>query len=586
MSKQRFIWGKSRLPANLKLDDYAGESHQVWLEIIDTLEAKNKRNPAFWFSAVSSRNPLETGLLYDLALLFCIKDNISKFHEYVLVVPTIAHANILTQLAQELSSEVRFDIEVKIKANWIESVKKYLKQYSYLIIAPLLAMRRRKASLKKIKPSRSINKDVWFIDTYVDLDDQTNLRPDRYFKGIARPLLEKEDVDLHWIYTPYGSHDSSLIAAKLDATGNKWVHKEAYLKLNDYILPALYPVLIACLRYPAIFFSNIKINLSPLLRYHNKQSRFEFMNAYGMLCVLFVKRLLQAGFKPQVFIDWFENQAMDRGLQLGFSRYSKNTNRIGYQVYQPQKNLFHFYCTDTEQNAGVSPRVIASPGESAAVFQQFLSKAPEAIKIPAYRVHEEFRKKEYSNLSTGKNLEPLVALPLTPDHIDMVLQRLDFTGAKLKDKNKTGIGVRIHPQALDNLAIKRIQDSGFVVSNKSASSLPELLQQTGFLITTVSQVALDALAIGCPVLIVADASQINYHPVPAFALGSCCRVAYADQDFYEEYLHLMKFRNSEQNNKKLSEIARRIREDYYVDVWPGHVDDFINSIQRLAHDNK
>src|SRR5690606_15103114 len=113
------------------------------------------------------------------------------------------------------------------------------------------------------------------------------------------------------------------------------------------------------------------ISLRPLVRHYLREGAFQQISVYGMLCVPFVRRIKAAGLRVQCFLDYNENQWMDRGLHLGFSKYSPETCRIAYQPWVPSRNHFNLYLTALEVRSAIAPRAIASSRAGAKALVRF-----------------------------------------------------------------------------------------------------------------------------------------------------------------------------------------------------------------------
>ena len=101
-----------------------------------------------------------------------------------------------------------------------------------------------------------------------------------------------------------------------------------------------------------------KWNFSNLLRKEAINfSRFESI-IYSYLNYLFAYRLKQSGNKITKTINWFENQNLDKGWNLGFLTYFPQARIIGYQGFTYSPHFLNHHPTNFEIESNVIPKII------------------------------------------------------------------------------------------------------------------------------------------------------------------------------------------------------------------------------------
>ena len=78
----------------------------------------------------------------------------------------------------------------------------------------------------------------------------------------------------------------------------------------------------------------------------------------GLINYRFIKRLKQNKVKIHRIIDWWESQAMDKGLHKALSDFLPEVPAIGYLGYVPRKLELQLYPTKYELDCGVVPKNI------------------------------------------------------------------------------------------------------------------------------------------------------------------------------------------------------------------------------------
>ena len=89
------------------------------------------------------------------------------------------------------------------------------------------------------------------------------------------------------------------------------------------------------------------------------------------------------------------------------------------------------------------------------------------------------------------------------------------------------------------------------------------VQKSAFVITAGSQSALEALALGRPVLVIGHTGQINLCPVPASYEGKMFRMVYIEDQIRETMKEFAAFWNAEGASNIAREMAGVVREECY-----------------------
>lgn len=76
---------------------------------------------------------------------------------------------------------------------------------------------------------------------------------------------------------------------------------------------------------------------------------------YPLLLAQAPRQLYAAGVKPKVFLDWYENQPLDKANAAGFSRHQPDCRLVALRQYALYPNFANLYTTDREVAAGVCP---------------------------------------------------------------------------------------------------------------------------------------------------------------------------------------------------------------------------------------
>ncbi|MCB1306187.1 MAG: hypothetical protein KDK37_17990 [Leptospiraceae bacterium] len=272
VQQRKYVWGVDDLPAGLRVDDYVEEAHQIWMQLIQTVNESNPGNRYFWYSVFSSRDPFACSLLLDLSILLAILDNRSTFQDVLVSIPGQAEPFLFQTLH-------RLGIQVKVQSNepgpQVSSLRKKWQDWRSFLQNVWLPLIKQKASA----PPKPVFKSdpVWLFDTFVSLDNAGELQKDRYFTTI----VSEDTIPRHsyFTYSPLHS-DTRRLRSVLSKDWRKWLHKESFLSWADYLRALTIPRKLSGIRVPAIILTESELDFSPLVQSMLVRYRFDDMSVY------------------------------------------------------------------------------------------------------------------------------------------------------------------------------------------------------------------------------------------------------------------------------------------------------------------
>lgn len=300
---------------------------------IDNLSKKNYKSIFWWFLNHVSRNLYYENLYHN----FCLLESINTFfHNNKKIKLIIVKDDILGYVRSILkNSSVQIDVvKTKSKLPLYKISKFILIIFFNLIFVKIFFVKKKNY--------------YTLIDIYVFGQD---INKNNSYKSLPK----KKNL----FYVPTFVELSFLKVLKIFfkiKKDKRFLLREELLKFID-ILKVIKIFIYA-------YFLKIKVqklgkwNFASLLRKEIVNfSRFESI-IYSYLNYLFAYRLKQCGNKIKKTVNWFENQNLDKGWNLGFFTYFPKARILGYQgfTYSP-----HFLChhpTNFEIESKVIPRVI------------------------------------------------------------------------------------------------------------------------------------------------------------------------------------------------------------------------------------
>ena len=153
--------------------------------------------------------------------------------------------------------------------------------------------------------------------------------------------------------------------------------KEDYLNVKDIIYSVFFPFRIRKFRFNNLIENEIDYSFifyEDLYNVNNYSLSIE-----GILNYQFIKKLSIKNIKIKTFINWWENQPVDRGYNFGINKFFPNINSVGYLGYIPREFELHICPTINEQKNGLLPKSIYVTGKSVISLVKVFNKLQHKI---------------------------------------------------------------------------------------------------------------------------------------------------------------------------------------------------------------
>ncbi|MBL4889421.1 MAG: hypothetical protein JKX97_05305 [Candidatus Lindowbacteria bacterium] len=224
------------------------------------------------------------------------------------------------------------------------------------------------------------------------------------------------------------------------------------------------------------------------------------------------EKMVKHDLVPRVFIDWFENQPMDRGIVMGLKRSMPECRIIGARQYLAIGNWLNCFVTSHEVREGVVPSEYWCMGDDQKELFQRYDKVGVYQTMPATRFKHVFEHDPSDKLGDG--LAVLLTYSETESLriISVVLRALEKG-----DYGFESIDVRAHPDTDLSRFKKKVKDlfpSKFKTSIRwSENSIEELIVGARMVVTGGSGSAVEALCHGRPVAVVGRQAGLTMNPI-------------------------------------------------------------------------
>jgi len=438
----------------------------------DKIGEEFQKDIDWWMTLPSFRNPYVSGLLNYLSVL----DTISQLGDtnYKIVTQSKEISEVISHYFKnkKISIFIKENKKTEKIKNFIKSVLFQISLFFYINIF----VKKRKLNL---------NKKITIVDQFITLKKKQNSNIYQFFKDQkdTRVLIVPTFVPTLNFFR------LSRIINELTTSKKNYLFKEHYLKLTDLFFSFFH------IRRRRKFLTNKfyykKFNVTKLVK--NEISNFNdyYSINVGILNYMFFARLSENNIDINKSINWFENQIIDKGWNLGFRKYYPKVekNSLGYQDFNKHYNLLNNSPSLLEYNSKVTPeKIVIISKIFEKITKEFFSKQ-KIILGKSWR----FRNiQNYKTVSTKKKNKILLIL-CGYKKIDTILLNLTIKACSLN--NQISIYIKPHPVlSLDKIIPRFKIPKNMIICN---DNLQKILSESYISITAgPSSALLESVCMG------------------------------------------------------------------------------------------
>ena len=310
------------------------------------------------------------------------------------------------------------------------------------------------------------NFKLTLIDTFLISSD---IKKNYFYSPIQSKIDKKKTV----FFVPtfiFKKNIFSIFSLIKKLNKKNYFFKEHFLSMNDILFASLH-----FLRKKKIKEKHVNYNrwdITKLVNYEIQNNNNYFSSLAGILNYKFFYKIKSKKFKIKKTINWFENQIVDRGWNLGVNETFPKADSIGYHGFANFSQYINSIPCNFEIQNKVLPKKIGVIGRAFKKSKREFSNKCKIEVAPALSQDYLFK---YNN---HKKIENYVSLVLSGvKHIDKKL--LDWSLNFLDEKKITSLEIKDHPiQPIHNLGVSnyfkykdRIIKSKNLVDTLSKSSI-------------------------------------------------------------------------------------------------------------------
>lgn len=537
------------------VDNIAGKIRREYVNYLAKTGKGNEKNVDWWVLDFVSRNTYISPLFRNICYLIMLKKRLKEGHVYdEIIVDSLALKKVI--------KKNYYKYHFKVNYNGKSALHIYIRRiYSYCRIIVFFFKRwifgwSTRIYQKKIP----LNERIVLIDTFVLKNSFANgFYSDRYYSKLLEYVNSDEKEHIYYVPEYYGIKNYKKIFMDMRTSKQKFLLKEDYLKIKDYIFALLYSFRVRKINIK--FEEFVGFDISFLIKEEMLNNGFSSSSMCGLLNYKFAQRLKNSDIKIKKIINWFENQTIDHGFNSGFRRFYPEVNLIGYQGFPLDNNYLSLYPTEQERICAVIPKEINVIGNGYINMVKEFCPDLQVKVAPAFRYSGVWNKRNY--FPDKHKCSILVALPIFIDESDEIIDTVLEAARSINIKNCI-FKIKPHP----TYDIKKI-------SNKWSKKLPEMfefvdgdfnscVEKSDILISSASAVCLETLAKGIPVIVIGNRLGLTQLPIPRSISEDIWKLCYSVNDVIEAIKLYAKKDNKTVN--KYKKIGREIRDNFFEPV--------------------
>lgn len=380
---------------------------------------------------------------------------------------------------------------------------------------------------------------------------------DRYYTRILN--YTDNDLTRKIFFLPHiiGNFSRKNLSDIFQKSNENILFKHDFLKIYDYLITIFLLFKQGVKNGSPFYFHGY--NLSNLINNSINRERFHPSTFYGLLNYFFIKRLKEDNINIELFIDWNENQPIDKGLVLGVHKFYPNVKIKGYRAFiiSYDYNLY-LMPTQLEVDKKLIPDEIVVIGDG---LKPEITKFCNKIKVssgPAFRFMSIY---ESSEKQINNNI--LVALPIGFDDSIDIIKTL-YSIREYFNSKPFKILVKPHPTTSLEKLIKEVTNYWFPCLLWVEGSFKENVLQSWLFISNTSSAIMEALAYGVPVIIIGSKTSITQNPIPRTVNNKIWRLIFTSDELVDTINYFANLSNIEK--LKFKEIGNDIKLNYFKPV--------------------
>ena len=520
-------------------------------KLIDKIASYHKTDLSWLSQSILSKNKF----LSNIYLEYCRLEVLKKRLRINYLNKVLVNDNVQKQIIKK-NFDKNYSIEFTVKNKETSTYFIALKNFIFIIRFSFVLFKN-KSQKRKIFFLKKDN--ITLIENFLYLKKkQTKKYSDRYYGNLLHLTKKIKNISIFFLFQVIDIERLKNQISSIEKYKINFITIFDFLNLFDYLKAIINVNHIRKLKNTKISYKNF--DLSYLFNEEYKKTFNDINTYHSILQFLFFKRLKKEikHNKIKHIVDWYENQSMDKGFNLGLNLFFPKVHTIGYQPFAVDYNYYcHLLPSKGEIKNKLTPNKIAFLGKKVKSFaiKKFKLKKSKVIIGPSLRFDNIFNEKNIIRRDTKiKNI--LLALPVTfNDSVDIICLVNSYI-EKYKNHNYK-FYINYHPL----LNFEKIKNKyNFIKKNFTITtkSFTENYQKFDCVVSNSSSLCFESLAQGIPVVIVKSNSRITHNPIAHVKHGS-----WKPAQNLKQFVEALKYLLSKKNKKSLNKISKIVKKDYF-----------------------
>ncbi len=504
--------------------EFTISNRHAFVEWSEEVHSQYGHDLTHWLSDTFSSNPYMSNLFSDFMNLAWLRSLLNEHPGKDIAF--IAERNALLSVADAISSEdsdneiykygfnkerirVLYHIGHSIFSGYVSLLR--------LIVRYMLAHAYRIADLNNNLQNVSV-----IIDTYIfeDSFDKEGKFRNRYFSGLHEFLCNTGiSVGIFAVFYKVPLKKLKHTFKSMYQGNIRFILIEDYLKPVDYLCSLVYP-LKRLWRFERVQ-DFLGIRIQPLVDEGNWIKINSSNSILSLLINKLPKRIRENGASPESYINWGENQLINRAMIAGFHQYSTKTEVIGGKPFIPPPNNLNLFNTETERTFGYAPDRIITCGKELKNIFSIYDREGNYNEGPSFR-HGYLRYLIDNNQIHSGDISSRRVISIFLPYSEPISKYVLASSKKAIHNamaNGWNIKIKMHPTLTKSDTVVLLKD--YDMKNDSIEltndDVESLLPETSAVLTSASSVAMEAICLGIPVVSVGmpiglDFNMLDYLP--------------------------------------------------------------------------
>lgn len=548
---------------NKTYNDISKENINNFNKILNIAYEKNYKNLPWYLTLTASRNHLNSKLFKNFCYFFLVDKLVSDNKNNITKIVTDSKG-----LHEIFKKNYGDSITIKLKKkNFYYNFKLFLiRIYEFLLkFYQYFISHYTKILFKKKK----INNKLILIDTYVF---EGFIDKERYYNYLLENTKNIEKKNIYFLPTISNINFKNIyrIYKELRNSKKNYLIKEDLIKFWDY-----FEIFLILFKITKISFKNVVIkgiDFSPIINDDLRLLNNSILHTIeGYLSYKAIKYLKKRRKEISLFINWWENQTIDKAYNYSLSETYPETKTVGYIGFAPRNFDFHLFPTRYEKYHRIIPKKISVIGSS--YINQILQFSNETLvtTAPSFRFDHIFKyTKSYNN---NNNKIILIGLPIllskSIELINSIPKDLDTIFKQYKIK----LLIKPHPSISKQVISNYIDINSFNNCIITSEDTYNLLKETDLMISSMSSICMESIAMNIPCIVYDESKGFEYMPIPDEIEKSIWKFCKKRKDIIDSINYF--FNMSNDDYKKNYSISQYVKKNYFLEVDRKNVLDFL-----------